>query len=173
MCHICGQPQYYPCNCVQQNLLPCNPCSTTSDGCPIKLDTACVIYHKSLSTPSGLEALNLPNGSTLDLILDTIDVQLRQINVPDWTLPFLDDSYVINTLEQFGTAVDSQFAEVDSQISDINTLIEGMGYLGALPADPVLADTENGQYWWRTDLSAAVALRIKVNGAFRTIPTTA
>jgi hypothetical protein len=175
MCHNCGTPYNYPCNCVQQVLTPCSPypCPQPT-GCPILLDSACVIYHKNNSQLSKLvEGLGLGNGATLELILETISEKVVQLNFADLNLPFLDDSYVINTLQQFATAVDTQFSEVNTQIEDINTLIEGMGYLGALAADPNINDTEDGQYWWRTDLAANVALRIKVNGGFRTIPTTA
>lgn len=173
MCQVCGQPSYYPCNCVQQVLTPCTPCAQPT-GCPIQLDTACVIYHKNNNQLSGLtEGLGLNNGATLELILDTISSKLVQLNFIDLNLPFLDDTYVINSLQSFATAVDAQFSAVNDQIEEINTTIEGMGYLGAVSADPSIGDVENGQYWWRTDLSAAVALRIKVNGVFRTIPTTA
>lgn len=174
MCHVCGQPYNYPCNCVQQVNYPCNPCTTTPTGCPIQLDSSCVIYHKdNNSTSLLLEGLGLGNGATLQLILETISAEIEQLNFEDLNLPFLDDTYVINTLQQFGTAVDSQFSAVNDQINDILETIEDMGYLGAVAADPVLADIENGQYWWRTDLAAANALRIKVNGGYRTIPTTA
>lgn len=173
MCHSCGSP--YKCNCVQQNLIPCPPypCPQPT-GCPIQLDTACVIYHKNNNQMSNLlEGLNINNGATLELILDTISAKVEQLNFLDLNLPFLDDTYVINSLQSFATAVDSQFSAVNDQINDLIETIEGMGYLGAVNADPNINDIENGQYWWRTDLSANVALRIKVNGSFRTIPTTA
>lgn len=173
MCHSCGSQ--YNCNCVQQNLIPCPPypCSQPT-GCPIQLDTACVIYHKNNNQLSGLmDGLGLNNGATLELILDTISSKIEQLNFEDINLPFLDDSYVINTLQQFATAVDSQFDEVNTQIETINGMLDGIGYIGAVTADPNINNVENGQYWWRTDLSANVALRIKVNGSFRTIPTTA
>lgn len=173
MCHICGQPSYYNCNCVQQINYPCTPCTTTPTGCPIQLDSACVIYHKDNNTTSLLlDGLGLNNGATLQLILETISAEIEQLNFEDLTLPFLDDTYVINNLQQFATAVDSQFSAVNDSIDDINTTIGDMGYLGAVASDPVLADTANGQYWFRTDLPAADGLRIKLNGSFRTIPTT-
>lgn len=43
------------------------------------------------------------------------------------------------------------------------------GFLGNFTADPDAAD---GQYWFRTDLSVANGLRIRLNGNVRTIPTT-
>lgn len=168
-CYSCGS--YKPCNCVTQINYPCVPCSTPVTGCPIQLDSNCVIYHKDNNTTSLLlEGLNLNNGATLQLILETISAEILAINTTieqldfeDIDLPFLDPIYTITDLESFAIAVDSQFAAVDSAIAD-------MGYLGATPVDLVLADVENGQYFYRTDTDV---LRIKVNGVFRSIATTA
>lgn len=61
-------------------------------------------------------------------------------------------------------------------ISDGNTvdltpmLSNPQGYLGSVSVDP--SSPINGQYWFRTDLAIANALRIRVNGVTRTIPTT-
>lgn len=43
------------------------------------------------------------------------------------------------------------------------------GFLGNVTADPT--GVIDGQYWFRTDLSAAVGLRIQLNGSVRTITT--
>lgn len=99
---------------------PCFPsfpnCNTS--GCPILLDTACSIYHKNMNIISGLVNLNLPNGSTLELILNTIDSQLGNLNVNSWSLPFLREvPYTITTLAQFGAAVDTQFSLIADDIS--------------------------------------------------------
>jgi hypothetical protein len=59
-------------------------------------------------------------------------------------------------------------------ISDGNTVsfasmvCGASGFLGNLTADPTAID---GQYWFRTDLSASDGLRIKLNGSVRTITT--
>lgn len=117
MCHICGQPSYYPCNCVQTS---CNPC-TSYTGCPIQLDASCVFYHIANNSTSQLTGLNLSNGATLQLILETIDVKIRELNVPTWTLTCLRASYVINTLQQFGQAVDTEICDLQDQIDTLSS----------------------------------------------------
>lgn len=232
------------CGCNQFPAQPCSPFPVCGpNGCPILLDSACVIYHQNMNTPSNLINLNLPNGSTLQLILDTIDSQLGNVNVTSWNLPILRAITPITTLRQFGEAVDTQIGLINVAISglvadniantvtdtptihfgvsgtlgrnitgnvkisatannlliaesdglystpqtlsidvvnkkltitegntvDFSSLICGAsGFLGNLTADPTATD---GQYWFRTDLSATVGLRIKLNGAVRTITT--
>lgn len=241
MCQRCGQPSFINCGCVQQTLSPCAPCSNPGP-CPILLDTQCIIYHKDNNTLSGLVALGLNNGSTLQLILDTIDVKLRAIDVNNWTLPCLRTIGPITTLQAFGQLVDTRLCEIQTEIDDLvseaavplvandsnsidfstsgtldhtltgnvkisatagnqtSILADGLvttpqtlsvnpttkeltisdgntvsfaalvcgvgGYLGNFTADPTAAD---GQYWYRTDLSANLGLRIKLNGIVKTI----
>lgn len=170
MCHICGKPNWYSCNCIQQVLQPCNPCTTPNTlGCPILLDTACVIYHKNNNTLSLLTGLGLSNGATLQLILETIDTKIQQINVPDWSLPFLDDTFVINTLQQFGTSVDITLKDLQDQITATNEVIEDMGYLGEVIVDIAVVDMENGQYFFNT---VSDLLKMKLNGSLRIITIT-
>jgi hypothetical protein len=104
---------------------PCNPYPPCGpNGCPILLDSTCVIYHKNMNTTSGLINLNLPNGSTLELILNTIDAQLGQLNVPLWSLPFLRAvPYTIGTLQQFGQAVDTEFSVLSAAIIALQTAV--------------------------------------------------
>lgn len=98
---------------------PFPPCG--NNGCPIMLDTNCSIYHLLQSSASRLVNLNLPNGSTLQLILETIDLQLGQINVNAWSLPFLRAvPYTITTLTQFGQSVDTEFSVVQAQLNILN-----------------------------------------------------
>jgi len=232
------------CGCNDFPAQPCSPFPICGpNGCPIHLDSACVIYHKNMNTISGLVNLNLPNGSTLELILNTIDVQLGPLNVSNWSLPVLRAIYTINTLKQFGEAVDTQIGLINDAIADLeasavpivatdsatidfttsgtldhnitasvkisasanNLLIANVdglystpqtlsidyvnktlsitegnevdfsslvcgasGFLGNVTSDPTAID---GQYWFRTDLSAASGLRIKLNGSVRTITT--
>lgn len=53
---------------------------------------------------------------------------------------------------------------------NLTSLICGVGgFLGDVTADPV--SPVDGQYWFRTDLSAASGLKIRLNGATRTITT--
>lgn len=110
--------------------LPFGPCGSTPcspyppcgpNGCPILLDSTCVIYHKDKNTASGLINLNLPNGSTLELILNTIDAQLGAVNVTGWTIPFLRSIYTIGTLQQFGQSVDTQLSLINTAITTLQS----------------------------------------------------
>lgn len=164
MCHICGQPFCNQSPCIQQINLPCNPnCNPCSSGPVFQMDAANVIYHKDNNTTSQLTCLGLGNGATLQLILETIDTKICQLNVPDWTLTFLRESFLINTLAQFGAAVDQTLASLQSQITAINATISGMGFKGDVTVDPTVVD---GQYWFRTDLGK---LYMKLNGSTREI----
>lgn len=236
-------------NC--QPRFPAQPCNSpfppnNSCGCPEQPDANCVIYHKYNNIVSGLINLNLGNGSTLQLILDTIDTQLGYINVGNWALPFLrSEGFTLNTLPQFGIAVDTELQTIAGEITvlqglvgtpitpidstSVNLTVSGLqnhtlradvnisatsgntlvvlgdglyanaqtlsintvnktlsisqgntvdfsallcqaGWLGDVTADPT--GVGDGNYWFRTDLSAANGLRIRVNGTTRTIPTT-
>ena len=157
-CTTC-QSHYCSCN-TNCSSVPCNPCpsnckcsSCCSTGCPIKLDTSCIIYHKNNSTISGLVKLGLANGATLELILDTIDPYIGQLQANNWSLPYLRDQegYTVNTLEQFATSV-------DAELSILNR------FKGNVNADPVTLD--DGDYFFRVDLDQ---LRIRLNGVTRQI----
>lgn len=161
MCINCGLPAWVACNC-QQHYSSCQPkpCGCSNGPCPIKLDTSCIIYHKGNSEVSELlDGLELQNGATLELILETIDDYIQQIKVGTWNFPYLVDSeeYEINTLQQFATAVDQELMLLNR-------------FKGNVTADP--SDLNDGDYWFRTDLLPANGLRIQVDGTVRTIPTT-
>jgi hypothetical protein len=81
------------------------------------------LYHKDNNEISQLTALGLSNGATLELIVEAIDDKLEQLNVPDWDLPYLRSSYLINSLEQFGEAVDTEFADIQGQVTALGLLI--------------------------------------------------
>lgn len=50
---------------------PCpQPCG---DGCKEEIDSSCVIYHQPNTSPTQLENINLPNGSSVEEILEKID----------------------------------------------------------------------------------------------------
>lgn len=160
MCYKCGLPAYMNCSCQSTN--PCatsKPCGCDSSGCLIKLDTTCIIYHKNNNNQTELTNLELQNGATLELVLNTIDDYIGQIKAANWSFPVLEDElgYTINTLQQFATAVDEQIGLLQHFKGNVN-------------ADPT--DTTDGDYWWRTDLLPANGLRVQVNGTVRTIPTT-
>ena len=248
MCH--HNFQSFPCNqCYSYTPPYVRSCDTpcNDSGCPIQLDSNCVIYHKGNNIISGLVTLGLQNGATAQLIFDAIDSQLAFIQAQNYTLTCLRTtySYVINTLPQFATAVDTTLCvlnglvqtaltnsavpitpvdsdSIDLSVSgtnnhtieaniiispdsgnqftvlangafvpaqtlavdyDLNTLTisDGntvdltplfctpSGWLGNVTADPSAAI--DGNYWFRTDLSAAAGLKIRLNGAVRTITT--
>lgn len=152
MCHICGQPIWKPCSCKPSSCCPPDP-----SGCVVKLDAKCILYHKDNNTITGLDNLELTNGATLELFMDTVDDYIGQIKANEWNLPILEADYTINTLQQFAVAVDTEIGYSRKWKGNVN-------------ADPVT--TTDGDYWFRTDLPAADGLRMKLNGAVRTIPTT-
>jgi hypothetical protein len=114
-------------NC--QPRFPAQPCDSpfppnSSCGCPISLDSNCVIYHKYNNMISGLVNLKLGNGSTLQLILDSIDVQIGYLNAANWALPNLRaDGFTINTLPQFGAAVDTELGLIATEITVLQGLV--------------------------------------------------
>lgn len=109
------------CGCVEQVVYPCSPCSSNTGQCPIKLDASCILYHKDMNTASLLTGLGLPNGSTVQLILETIDTYIQQLKVSSWTLTFLRTTkgFTIGTLQQFGQAVDTELADLQTQITNL------------------------------------------------------
>ncbi len=147
MCHICGCPPYQSCSCSSKS--NCNSCGSTK-----KWDAAAIIYHKDNGEISELTALNLNNGATLELILETIDDYIAQIKVNEWDLPYLDDKYLINTLQQMSVAIDTELALLNR-------------FKGEVTADP--SDLNDGDYWHRTDTDE---LKIQLDGATRVITIT-
>lgn len=106
-----------PCrSCGSCNPCTCNPCVVVTTGCPIQLDTSCILYHKSNSEITELDGLNISNGATLELILETIDEKIKQLNVIDLNLPCLRQTYVINTLQQFIAAVDTELCLIKDRL---------------------------------------------------------
>lgn len=147
-----------PCGCV-----PCNPC--TEQGCPMQLDFSCILYNKDNNQVTQLDGLSLPNGTTLKAVIEELDERIKQLKIDTLNLPFLRDSYTVNTIQQFVVAVDQALAALDGAaaappVSQVN------GYLGELTSDP---SALNGQYWFRTDSNV---LKIKVNNTVKTITTT-
>lgn len=96
----------------------CDPCNSIP-GCPVQLDFACAFYHKNNSTVSELDGLGFTNGATLEAIIEAIDEKVKQLAISTFLLPYLRASYVVNTLEQFTGAVDS---ELDDLRDEIDTL---------------------------------------------------
>lgn len=114
-------------NCTPH--FPAQPCGGSfppdaTCGCPTQLDSACVIYHKFNNQISGLVNLGLGNGATAELIFNTIDAQLGYINVANWALPNLrGDGFTLNTLPQFGAAVDTEIGNINGEITVLQGLV--------------------------------------------------
>lgn len=135
MCQYCNAPIWQPCNCNE----PKTCCPPDPLGCPVKLDFTCVIYHQNNNELSQLTGLGLTNGATLEQFAHAVDLKVAQLNVPDWTLPFLrnaPNSYTVNTLEQFGEAVDTELADLQAQI-------DALALSAAVPITPVDSPTVN------------------------------
>lgn len=82
MCYICGQPTCTnPDYCVSQEPF-CDQCANDSN-CAQKMDSECVIYHFNTDEPTKLINLGMPNGSTVEAILEKIDSLIgSQFNIP-------------------------------------------------------------------------------------------
>lgn len=119
MCQRCGTN--YGCSCGKSynNCPPPCPPPCPDNGCPVKLDFTCVIYHKDNNQLSKLDYLGLTNGATLQLVIETINEKLKQLKVLDFTLPCLRATYVISNLEQFAEAVDTELCLIKSTIAAI------------------------------------------------------
>lgn len=94
----------------------CSSCSCSYTGCPVQLDFSCVIYHKSNNEVTELDGLNLSNGATLELVIESLDEKIKQLKVLDFSLPCLRASYVINTMQQFVTAVDTELCLIKDRL---------------------------------------------------------
>lgn len=95
-----------------------NPCTCSTTACyPSQWDTASIIYHKSNGEISELINLDLENGSTLELILETIDTKLAGITgIMSTTLTYLRTKYTVNTLAQFMVAVSTELGVLNGKI---------------------------------------------------------
>lgn len=87
------------------------------NSCPIILDFKCVVYNKYNQEATGLDGLNMSNGSTLKTIIEAIDDQIAQLDLINHTLVYLRTKYTINTLTQFTTAVSLELAALDARVS--------------------------------------------------------
>lgn len=109
-CNTCHQPS---------NSCSCNTECGCADSCPIKLDFRCIVYNKDGLDASTLTNLNLPNGSTLKLFAESVDVKMAQLNVINFNLPFLRQDNVINTLQQFCEATDTALSTLTTTVDAI------------------------------------------------------
>lgn len=129
-----------PCTCRLPNCETCNP--TKDCGCPIKLDTSCVIYNKNGGVQSGLINISYPNGTNLKTILERIDVLLGQNNIfnfDSYDLSCIRALYPINGFGDFASAVSKEICGLKSdldtincslseQINNFNTLIDTLNH---------------------------------------------
>lgn len=114
-----------PCTC---QLPSCHTCNPDPCGCPIKLDTECVIYNKKGLTQSELINISYPNGTDLKTILDRIDVLLGQNNIfnfDSYDLSCLRALYPINGFGDFATAVSKEICGLKSDLDTINCSLSG------------------------------------------------
>lgn len=136
------------CTC-QQCYNPCGSCTCNQyvyTGCPIQLDFSCVIYHKANNEVTELDGLGLPNGSTLELVIETIDEKIKQLGILNFTLPCLRARYVINTMQQFAQAVDTDLCIYEAKTQVLEQNAEIIEYAGSDPVSP-----DNGVIWYRSD----------------------
>lgn len=122
-CYSCGTPY---CSCSNRYTSSgCNPCYSTpcyvTSGCPIQLDFSCILYHKNNNEVTELDGLNLSNGATLELVIETLDEKIKQLAVLDFSLPYLRSLYVINTMKQFVEAVDTELSGITSGTASSGT----------------------------------------------------
>lgn len=94
----------------------CNCCG----GCPVNLDMSCVFYHKDNNKVTELDGLSFSNGATLEIIIESIDEKVKQLNVSGFDLPCLRVSYVVNTTQQFAEAVDTELCLIKASIDDLS-----------------------------------------------------
>lgn len=97
----------YNCGCSQ--VQSCN-------GCPINLDFSCSTYNKDNNALTALTNLSLNNGATLKLFAEAVDLKMGQLNVPEFALNCLRQTYNVNTLRQFAEAVDIRLCEIKGDI---------------------------------------------------------
>jgi hypothetical protein len=62
-------------------------------------------------------------GTTLKLFAEAVDEKIKQLNVLDFSLPFLRISFVVNTMKQFAEAVDTKLSTLSADITSIGTLV--------------------------------------------------
>lgn len=152
-------------NCYQS----CQTCTCyVTTGCPLQLDSECVLYHKNNSEVSELTNLGIANGTTLEYILEVIDTKINNSgsNILNYNLPCLRETYTVNTLQQFMESIDDFLCVLSDKIE----VIENSNYQGIFSgSDPVDGDSLDGITWWRSDLSE---LRGYFDGTIYIITTT-
>lgn len=138
MCN-CNQ---IPCTCIQtcgclsqctceQN---CEPCAE-EQVCKINLDSSCVFYNLASANPSALTCVDLPNGTSLKVILETLDEKLCNLtpDINGYNLPCLRNSYVVTNFRQFSESVDSELCTIKTQLlTEIQNTQQDLSILSTL-----------------------------------------
>jgi len=86
------------------------------NSCPLTLDFKCILYHKSNQSQTQLDGLNMSNGTTLEVVIEALDEQIKQLNLINHSLIYLRNKYTINTLTQFTTAVSLELAALSARL---------------------------------------------------------
>jgi hypothetical protein len=141
----------------------CYSCCASSceNGCPVQLDFSCVLYHKDNNETTELDGLELTNGATLELVIETIDEKVKEMNLALVSLPVLEATYVVNTITQFSQAVDT---ELGLMAADIATALaasqEELAVTDSATIDFTASGTLNHSLTASVKLSAVASNRV-------------
>jgi hypothetical protein len=58
----------------------------------------------------------MSNGTTLEVVIEALDEQIKQLNLINHSLIYLRNKYTINTLTQFTTAVSLELAALSARL---------------------------------------------------------
>lgn len=139
----------------------CNTCNEVilSTGCgyttslvnptTLMLDASQILYHKDNGSISELTNLNISNGGTLELILETIDAKVAPLtSVLSTTLTYLRTKYVVNDLSQFLVSVSTELGLLNTEV-----LAGSQWTTVARPTSPIAGQdgynltTHHREYW--------------------------
>lgn len=152
MCFNCGLPLHHPCDCQSKghNSL-CRPYPGPLE----TYDAKTVIYHKDNNELSQLTYLGLNNGSTLELILNTIDDKLSVLNFASSELPldYLRDKYTFTTLPEFAIRVDLELGLLQDQITTGKTWTTAGRPTTPVPGEDGYNITTNSREYWKSSTS--------------------
>lgn len=99
--------------------MACTTCVSCecANGCPVDLDFSCVFYHKDNNEVTELDGLALTNGATLELVIETIDEKIKQLDFSLLSIPYLKTDHTVTNLTQFAQAVDSEFSDLAADVA--------------------------------------------------------
>lgn len=118
-------------------------------------------------TPVDTNSINLTVSGTLN---HTLQADAKISATANNNLSILSDGLFVTPQSLIADFINKTLTITQGNTIDLTSMICGVGgFLGNVTADPSVV--EDGQYWFRTDLSAASGLKIRLNGATRTITT--